>query len=316
MKKCPACNRPYDDTLRFCLDDGATLVRTDESATPTMTVPFQSSFQPPPPPPTVQMPHPPSLSTWRSLTNIFFAPARVFDSFRDVTTPGQAISRFLPAAAIIVVAMLSYNVIYLARIGPENIARASIATTPLMTNVSVATQERAIQQQRQSGFQAITLAVRFGVLIVMYLASFTLGGLIYWGGGLLFKGSIKYLQALLVWTYAALPPVVIWVLVNTLVLLISPPTTNMAIATGANGLIHANLGAFFDVTMLPIPVYVVALSTIDLFEFFGLALAMTGLRKTARIHWIGSFVVVIFVWLMGVIWRFGSAGVIGALMKR
>jgi len=255
------------------------------------------------------------MSTTRSLTNILFRPGRVFDSFRDLTAFGSAAVRFLPAAAIVVVAMVAYNAIYLARIGSENIARATMAATPRMANVSAEQQERALQMQQKPAFQAFILALRFGLLILLLLASFTLGALIYWAGALLFKGKIKYMQALLVWTYAALPPVVIWMLANTSVLLIRPPTTNMAIVTGATGLIHANPGALFDVTMLPIPVYVVALGTLDVFEFYGLALAMTGLRRVARIPWIGSLGIVIFVWLIGVVWRIATAGVIGALMK-
>jgi foldase protein PrsA len=40
MKQCPTCNRTYDDAaLRFCLEDGATLVRLDSSDPPTMTMP-------------------------------------------------------------------------------------------------------------------------------------------------------------------------------------------------------------------------------------------------------------------------------------
>jgi hypothetical protein len=53
MKRCPTCNRSFtDDTLSFCIDDGAVLVRNDVS----------SSFEAQPtailgePPPTVRMP--------------------------------------------------------------------------------------------------------------------------------------------------------------------------------------------------------------------------------------------------------------------
>lgn len=311
MKKCPTCNRDYDDAQGFCLADGATLVRTEQTGDPTMTMPAQPAFQPP----TLRIPVEPSMSTTRSLTNIFFAPARVFDSFRDVTTFTSAVVRFLVPAAIIVVAMVAYNVIYLARIGPQNIARASIEAYPKLAGLPAAQKERALQMQ-QSPAIAITRAIGFGKLIIFTLASLPLGALIYWLGGLIFKSKIKYMQALLVWTYATFAPTVLWTLANTITLFIRPPTTNIAIATGADtGVIHANLGALFNVTMLPIPVYVVALGVLDLFEFYGLALAMFGLRKVARIPWLGSFGIVIFVWLIGVVWRISTAGLIGALMK-
>ena len=314
MKTCPTCNRNYDDTIRFCLEDGATLVRTDQSAGPTMTMPAQPVFQPPPPP-TLKLPAQPSMSTGQALTRIFFSPGRVFDSFRERMTFGPKAARFLIAAAIIVLAMVAYNVIYLTRIGSENIGRASMEAAPRTADLPSETKERALRMQQTPAFQAFALSMRFGLLLLLTLLSLPLGALIYWLGGMIFKGTIKYWQALLVWTYAALPPTVLWVLANTLVLLIRPPATNIAIATGANGVVHANFGALFEVTSFPIPVYVVALGALDLFEFYGLALALVGLRKVARIPWIGSFGIVIFVWLIGVGWRIGMAGVMGALMK-
>src|SRR5258706_11649618 len=40
MKQCLTCKKTFDDdSLRFCLDDGGTLVRLDDSGVPTMTMP-------------------------------------------------------------------------------------------------------------------------------------------------------------------------------------------------------------------------------------------------------------------------------------
>src|SRR5205809_553853 len=103
MKTCPTCNRTYADALRFCLQDGATLVRAEQGAGPTMTMPAQPAFQPPPPP-TLQMPARPSMSVGGTLTRAFFVPGRVFDSFRELMTLSPAVVRFLIAAAIILIA--------------------------------------------------------------------------------------------------------------------------------------------------------------------------------------------------------------------
>jgi hypothetical protein len=314
MKACPTCKRTYADALRFCLEDGTILVRAEQSADPTMTLPAQPAFQPPPPP-TLQMPVKPSLSVGGTLARAFFAPRRVFDSFRDLTTFGPAAVRFLIAAAIILIAVVTYHAIFMSSIGPEHFARASMEVSPQTAKMSPEVKERALQMQQNPTFQVVTLTMQFGFLILFIVASFFLGALIYWVGSLLMKSKIKYMQALLVWTYASLPVVVIWFLANTIVLLVWPPSTNMAVIAGANGVIHANLGALFTVTSLPIPVYVVALSAFDLFEFYGLGLAVFGLRRVARIPWIGSLGIVAFVWLLGVMWRISSAGVMSAFMK-
>ena len=314
MKICPTCNRTYPDAIRFCLEDGTTLVRSEQSAGPTMTMPAQAAFQTPPPP-TLQMTTKPSLSVIRTLTNIFFAPGRVFDSFRELNTFSPAAVRFIIAAVIIVIAAVAYNAAYVASIGSAQITRATMEVSPQTARMPAEQKERALQMQQTPAFQAFTLVTRFGLLIVLTLASFFLGGLIYWLGALLFKSKIKYMQALLVWTYASLPVVVIWFLVNMIVLLVWPPSTNMAIATGNSGVVHANLGALFTVTSLPIPIYVVALNSFDLFEFYGLGLAVFGLRKVARIHWLASFGIVIFVWLIGLMYRITTAGVVSAILK-
>jgi hypothetical protein len=289
-------------------------VRMDQSPEPTMTMPAQRAFQPPPPP-TLQMPVKPSMSTVKALTLVFFAPGWVFDSFRDLTTFGPAAVRFLIAAPIIVVAIVGYSVLYLQQIGPERIARGAMEASSQFARMPAEQKERALQMQENPTFKAITWAMGFGRLLLPLLLSFFLGALIYWLGSLIFNRTFKYMQALLVWTYAALPATVLWALANTLVLLIRPPTTNIAIATGSAGVIHANLGAVFDVTAFPIPVYVAALSELDLFAFYGLALAMFGLRKVARIPWLGSIGIVVFVWLVGVVWRIGWAGLADVIMK-
>jgi hypothetical protein len=314
MKTCPTCNRVYDDAIRFCLEDGVTLVRVDQSPHPTMTMPAQAAFQPPPPP-TLQMQVEPSVSTMGTLPLIFFAPGRVFNSFQELQTFSPAAIRFLIAATIIVLALVGYNALYLARMGTEQIGRAGMSVSPQVAKLPAEQQDRALKMSQTPTFQAINLVTRFGSLIAFSVASFFLGALIYWLGSLLFKSKMKYMQALLVWTYSGLAYVLVWLVANTLVLLIFPPTTNMAIVTGVNGVIHANLGALFTVTSLPIPVYVVALSAFDLFELYGLGLAMFGLRKVARIPWLGAIGIVLFVWLLGLFWRLTTAGLIGAILK-
>jgi len=314
MKTCPTCHRVYDETVRFCLEDGTTLERSGESAGSTFTMPASPQFQSPPPP-TLMMPPEPSMPIGRTLLNIFVAPWRAFESFRDVTSFGAAAIRFLIAAVIILIAVVSYAALYQVRIGSENIARASMEASPKLANLPSEQKERAVQMSQNPGVRGMALVFGFGSLIALTLASMPLGGLIYWLGSMIFKGSMKYMQALLVWTYASLPAKVVWLIANVVMLLVMPPTNNVMIATGSGGIFPANLGALFTVQSFPIPIYVVALSAVDAIEFYGLALAILGLRKVARIPWLGSVGIVLFVWLIGVCWRIAMAGVATAIMK-
>jgi hypothetical protein len=290
-------------------------VRLAESSQPTMTMPAGVPEFQPPPPPTLVMPAAPSMSVGRTLLNIFIAPRRALTSFRDVTTFSPAAIRFLIAAPIILIAVLAYNVLYLARIGSENIAHASIEATRNVRDLPPEQKERAIQMTQNPAYRGITLVMSFGQMILMTLASMPLGALIYWVGAMIFKSRLKYMQALLVWTYATLPASVLWFVLNVSTLFIWPPSSNVAIATGATGVFPGNLGFLFTVESLPIPVYVVALNAFDVFKFYGLALGILGLRKVANLSWLGSFGIVIFVWLLGVMWQVSTAGLVSALLR-
>ncbi len=314
MKKCPACNREYADEVRFCLEDGATLVRAGESNQATMTMPAAPEFRPPPPP-TLIMLTAPSMSVGRTLLNTFVAPGRALTSFRDVTTFSPAAVRFLIAAPIILIAVLAYHALYLARMGSDNITRAAVEATRNLRNLPPDQKERAIQMTQNPAYRGITLAMSFGQMILMTLVSMPLGALIYWVGAMIFRSRLKYMQALLIWTYATLPATVLWLIVNLVTLFVWPPATNVAIATGAAGVFPSNFGALFTVELLPIPVYVAALSAFDVFKFYGLALAVLGLRKVANIPWLGAFAIVAFVWLLGVVWLVSTAGLASAVLK-
>lgn len=315
MKKCPACNREYDDQIRFCLEDGTTLERTGESGSPTLTMPAGGPEFRPPPPPTLVMPVEPSMSAGWTLLNIFVAPGRALTSFRDVTAFGPAVVRFLLAAPIILIALLAYNALYLARVGQVNIARAALETSPQMRSLSPEQKEQAIRVIQNPTYRVLNVVMTLGLAVLMTLVSMPLGALIYWVGSLIFKSRLKYMQALLVWVYATLPASVLWFVVNAITLFVWPPATNVAIVNGAAGVFPGNLGALFTLEFLPPPVYVVALSAFDVFKFYGLALATFGLRKVGNIPWLAALGIVFFVWFLGVMYQVSVAGVVAALLR-
>ena len=258
------------------------------------------------------------MSVLQTLLSIFIAPARAFASFRDAGAFTPAAVRFLVAAPIIIAAVVAYNVIYPARIGSGNIARAAMEASPRMANLPPEMKERTLQIAQNPTFHVITAVMTFGRLVLILLASLPLGALIYWLGALAFKAPLKYMQALLVWTYATLPPTVLWFIANVVTLFVSPPTTNVGIATGGAGVFPSSVGSLltiFTVTTLPLPVYVVALSAFDLFEFYGLTLAIVGLRKAGRLPWLGALTTVALVWIVGIVWRVSTATLVSVISR-
>jgi hypothetical protein len=78
-----------------------------------------------------------------------------------------------------------------------------------------------------------------------------LGALIYWLGAMLFKGALKYMQALLVWTYATLPSRFV-VSGQRAHFVCLAPYKSVSIVNGASGVFKPNLGALFTFETLPI----------------------------------------------------------------
>ena len=314
MKRCPSCNRQYDDEVRFCLEDGTTLLRTGPPVAATLTMPAQSGFQTETPA-AVQRSADPSMSVGATLANIFIAPARAFTSFRDVTAFAPTAVRLLIALAIILVALIAYSALYQTWIGYENIARAAVEASPRISELPSETRERTLQITQNPFFRIMNLVTNLGRIFITVVVGLPLGALIYWLGGMIFKAPLKYGQSLLVWAYATLPPVVLWSIANIVTLFVWPPTTNVGIVTGATGVFPSNPGALFAVTTLPLPAHVVAISALDLFEFYGLALAVVGLRKAGGLPWIGAAVTVAAVWTIGLIWRITTATLVNIISQ-
>lgn len=316
MRICPTCNRSYDDSESFCQADGATLVQSDQPGAANMTMPVSPTFQPPPPPPTLATPAKPPIGLMQTLVYAFIAPARVFGSFREPMGFGPLAARVLVAATIIIFGVAAYNVIFLQRVGRESITRATIEASPRVADLPAEQKEQVVTMQNNPAFLLATFFFQFGFIVGSVVLSIPLGGAIYLLGTMIFSSRVTYPQALLVWTFATLPPKLLWALANTVALFIHRPSTDIGIVMGAsNGVLPANLGVLVEVTTFPVPILAVVLGAFDLFEFYGLALAALGLRKVGRMSWVASSGVVIAVWLFAVAWRVAGAAISVALLK-
>ena len=135
-----------------------------------------------------------------------------------------------------------------------------------------------------------------------------LGGGLYLLGTMAMGGSVSYKQALSVWTYASLPPSVLLMLGNILMLFlrsrddIDPLKDN-------RGLMQGNPGVLVDGTTQPI--LATALSAIDVFSIYGLFLAALGLRKVSRLSAGAAWGIVLTIWLFGIVFRILLASITG-----
>lgn len=246
-------------------------------------------FVPPPPPafPHNEQPSGPVLSTGETLSGIFFDPARVFESFRPRP-------RFLVAAIIITVLMLVFTISFFQRVGYDNIMRSAIENSPRADQMTEEQKERALDIYRNpiaKGFMYFSPVFNMAVF-------FAAGAGLYLLGVMAMGKSTTYSRTLSVWTYSTLPPFLLAMLANFVLLFVKSPD-EMDMAQLGRGLVHANLS--FLVDSKGHPVLSTLLGAFDVFKFYGLFLASLGLQKVARLKSGAAWTVVLAIWLIGAV---------------
>ena len=241
----------------------------------------------------------PSMSTAETLTGIFFEPGRTFEALR-------ARPRFLVAALICVIAITGSYILYITRVGYDNVIDAEISVARKKDpNVNEEQLQQGARIQKMPAVKAVRMvAIAF---VVPFIIAAVAG--LYLLGVNLMGGEMGYKKALTVWAYSNLPPIIITAILNVVLLFASPPDGDADIVRGENGLVHANPGLFVDATAHP--VLSALLSSFDLITFFGLFLAALGLRKLGRLKSGSAWTIVLAIWGIGVLIRLIVALVTG-----
>lgn len=221
-----------------------------------------------------------SMTTPETLMSIFFEPGRTFAALRERP-------RFLVAALIIVVLTAVVTVILFQKVDFADFMR-----------------QRMAARGTEMSEQQIEMSARFGKIIGQVLPPvglavvFAAGAALYLLGVMALGGKISYKQALAVWVYSEFPPAVLMTVVSLLLLFLKP-SDSIDLTRPGGGLLVTNPAAFFGPGTSR--ALLAALSAFDLFRFYGLYLAATGLRKVARISSGAAWTIVIALWLIATV---------------
>jgi hypothetical protein len=230
------------------------------------------------------------MSTPETMGGIFFEPGRTFEALR-------ARPRFLAVALLSLVLFMAFYLLYMTRIGYENVVNAGIEMQAQKADMT--------DEQKTAGrdiqLKPVVKAIRYFSPILVFAVIIAAGGAIYLLGAIAMGKRVSYKQALAVWVYSSFPPLAIAMLANVIILFVHPPDPDdySTVARGLGGLVHANPGAFMSSTANP--TLVTALGAFDLFAFYGLFLAALGLRKVGRMSNGAAWGVVLALWLLGII---------------
>jgi|ERR1035437_1173845 hypothetical protein len=237
---------------------------------------------------------PPQMSEAASVGNVFIEPGNVFADMRRKP-------RFLLAGLIVILSVAAFQIAFIEKIGFKEVVKARIESSKRTQELPSDQKAQIIDQQGSDLFKYVT----YGATPVVVAIIFLLGGLVYFLGANAMGGSAKFFGGVSVWVYSSLPPAIIFLLGNILVLFLKN-VDDIDLAHSQGGLLKANLGLFIDPNTSP--VLSAFLSTFDIFAIWGWILAAIGLQKVAKISSGAAWAVVLIPAVIGVAFK-----VVGAL---
>ncbi len=264
---------------------------------PLQNQPLEPDWQAPPPPSdNTPVAEPARMSEVGTLSSIFFEPGATFEDLRRKP-------RFLMAGILFILVTAAFSVLFINKIGFEEIARARMEKNERFQQLPAEQQKQLIEQQSSPVVKVISY-VATPIVWALYLV---VGGLIYWLGANAMGGSMTFLRGLAVWVYSGFPPMIVSMLANILVLFLKS-TDDIDVAASQGGVINANLSFLIDAKTSP--VLGAILGTFDLFFIWGWILAVIGLRIVGKISTGAALAIVMIVALLNVAFR-----VVGALFS-
>ncbi len=135
---------------------------------------------------------------------------------------------------------------------------------------------------------------------VFVFISFFIGGFLYWVGSKAFGGTGGFFHNMSVWIYSSLPPAIISMIANFIVLALKS-ADEIDLGASQRGLLHANPSFFIDGKLHP--VIATLLSTLDLFAIWGWILAAIGLSTVNKMSKGASWTLIFIIVLIGLAFR-------------
>lgn len=255
-----------------------------------MTEGNSPEWQAPPSPPPSDQVDPPQMSEIGTVASVFIEPENTFKDLRRKP-------RFIIAGIIIALFVGVYAFSVGMKVGDDGMRtfiEEQITKSPQADSMTAEQKKSAIDLQMTIG-KYTSYAVPVFVFI-----SFFVGGLLYWGGSKAFGGDGSFMHNLSVWVYSGLPPAVVAMIANIIVLMLKP-AEQIDLAVSQRGVLQANPGFFLDGKEMPI--LVTFLSTFDIFAIWGWILAAIGLKTVNKISTGSAWGIVLIFVIVGLLFR-------------
>jgi hypothetical protein len=236
------------------------------------------------------------MSTPETLGNIFFDPAATFESL-------ERKPRFLTAGLILIILSLGVTMLLFQKVDFEEFMRQQFENNPKTAQMTPEQKEQAIRMQSGTVGKTIAHVAPVFVLVVIFAA----GAGLYLLGTLAMGGRMNYKQSLAVWVYSSFPPGILAGVVGIVVLLAKP--ADSIDLSHPESIAQANLGMLVGASSSP--VLYALLSSLDLFQFYGLFLGALGLKKVGRLSSGSAWTIVLGLYVLKTVLRVGWAAAFG-----
>jgi hypothetical protein len=233
---------------------------------------------------------PAQMSEVATLANVFIEPE---NTFKDMVRK----PRWIIAGIIIALLVGVYTLGVSMKVGEAGVR--SFITEQIDKGFGA---DRMTPEQKKDTVEMqvkINKYTQYAVPVFVFI-SFFIGGFLYWIGSKAFGGTGGFFQNLSVWIYSSLPPTVISMIANFIVLALKS-ADEIDLGASQRGLLHANPSFFLDGKAHP--VIATVLSTFDIFAIWGWILAAIGLTTVNKISKGASWTLIIIIILIGLGFR-------------
>lgn len=249
------------------------------------------AWEPPPPPEKIEkVAELAQMSEVSTLLNIFIEPGRTFDDLRRKP-------RFI--LVTILIALLSGGWMFGLY---QKVGETALRQT-VVQQVDKSLESSSVSPEQREGIISMNMSIQKAmplVVPVIIIISMFIGGLFYFLGGKAFGGSGGFFHGVSVFAYSWLPPALVSLVANVVILLFKP-AEDIDLLTAPRGLVKANPSMFIDAKEMP--ALATLLGSFDLFMIWGWILAAIGLRITNKISSGSAWAITIIFALIGVLFR-------------
>ncbi len=250
------------------------------------------------PKPATPVAEPPQMSEIGTMLNVFIEPE---NTFKDMVRKPRWILAGIVISLIVGVYTLGVQM-KVGEAGMRSFIAEQVDKGPGADSMSAEQKAAAVDMQIN-----INKYTQYAVPVFVFI-SFFVGGLLYWIGAKAFGGTGGFFQNLSVWIYSSLPPTIVAMIANFIVLALKS-ADEIDLAASQRGLLQASPAFFIDGKANPI--ISTLLSTFDLFAIWGWILAAIGLSVVNKMSKGASWGLILVIVLIGLGFRLLTAAFSG-----